>query len=170
LKEIKDKFKYDDDYLSTLYRAEFKNFLSSKSFESGNVATEIVKLNNIKLNIIKQALEKNKESVQKPNWVTRNVIYPACNISPDISKNGKMGNLMKGVIDELMAIPDLVVQILKNPMEFAKGLGELCKNPMQLLKALKEAFTDAFTQGLATPEAQYKTGRSATLIVLSLFP
>ena len=46
----------------------------------------------------------------------------------------------------------------------------MAKNPGQIRKALKEAFTDAFTQGLGTPEAQYRTGRSATLIVLSLFP
>jgi hypothetical protein len=80
-----------------------------------------------------------------------------------------MGNLMKGVIDELMAIPDLVIQIVNHPIDFAKGLREMCKNPGQLWEALKEAFTDAFTQGLESPEAQYRTGRSATLIVLSLF-
>ena len=117
LKEIKDKFQYDDEYLSTLYKAEFKHFLTSKNFETIN-ANEIVQLNNIKLNIIKKALEKNKEQAQNPNRVTRKIIYPACNIDQDIAKNGKVANLIKGVIDELMAIPDLVVMIIKNPIEF----------------------------------------------------
>lgn len=170
LKEIKDKLKYDNDYLSTLYKAEFKNFLKRKSFESKNIGPDIIKLNNIKLGIIKRGLEKNKENLQKPNWVTRKIIYPACNISPDISKNSQMGNIMKGVIDELMAIPDVLLMIVKDPLAFGKGLWEMIKKPGEIRKTLKEAFTDAFTQGIATPEAQYRTGRSATLIILSLFP
>lgn len=170
LKEIKNKLKLDDEYITTLYKAEFKTYLKSKSFENWNLAPEIIKINNIKLEIIKKWLEKNKEQLSDPNRVTRRILYPIWNISTDISNNGPTKNIIKGIIDELMAIPDMAIMILKNPKEFGMGLWEMIKNPGTMLKALKEAFTDAFTQGMATPEAQYRTGRSSTLIVLSLFP
>lgn len=34
LKEIKNKLKLDDEYITTLYKAEFKTYLKSKSFEN----------------------------------------------------------------------------------------------------------------------------------------
>lgn len=86
LKEIKNKLKLDDEYITTLYKAEFKTYLKSKSFENWNLAPEIIKINNIKLEIIKKWLEKNKEQLSDPNRVTRRILYPIWNISADISK------------------------------------------------------------------------------------
>lgn len=171
LSDLKNKFKYQESYLSTLYDTGFQAYLKDRTFNSPEkLAKEITAINNIKLKLINQWLEAKKSAEHSPNFVTRNVIYPICWISQELSKNTKIGNVVKWVIDELMAIPDMVLQILKNPAEFAKSLWQLIKNPKDLWNWLKQAYWDAFTQWLATPDAQYRTWRSVTLIALTFLP
>ena len=49
LSEIKNKFKYTESYLSTLYDSGFKTYLRSKTFERPEkLPKEIIAINNIK--------------------------------------------------------------------------------------------------------------------------
>ena len=172
LKEIKEQVIWlEDEDVRVLYRDEFKAFLKGRKFNRYEKNDDNrKKLKNIKNGIIERELEKRKDEVLKPNRVTRNVIYPVCWISMNINKNWKIKNLVKWVIDELMALPDMILEIKKHPVDFAKGMARIISNPKQMIKSILESFTDAFTQWLWTPEAQYRTWRSATLIVLSFFP
>lgn len=170
LSEIKNKFKYTESYLSTLYDSGFKAFLKSKTFDRPeNLPKEIIAINNIKQRIIRQWLEAKKEKVESPNLVTK-AIYWICWISVDLNNNGKMKNIVKWIIDECMAIPDMLIQIMQHPIDFAKWLWTLITHPWQLWNALVQAYWDAFTQWLSTPSAQYRTWRSATLIALTFIP
>ena len=55
LSEIKNKFKYAESYLSTLYDSGFKAYLKSKVFNNiENLPKEILAINNIKQRLIKQ--------------------------------------------------------------------------------------------------------------------
>ena len=172
LSDFKNKFKYQESYLSTLYDTGFQAYLKDRTFDSPEkLPKEITAINNIKLKLIKQWLEAKKSTEHSPNFVTRNVIYPICWISQDLSKNNKIRNIMKWVIDELMAIPDMVIQIFKNPAEFARSLWKLIMNPKDLWNWLKQAYGDVFTQiNMGTPDAQYRRWRSTTLIVLTFLP
>lgn len=167
LQEIKDQVMLEDEYVHDLYRKEFKAKLKEK--EHTWIWDTFTKLNNIKLWIIERELNKRKWEILEPNWVTKNVIYPVCGISMDINKNWKVLNVVKGVIDELMALPDMVAEIAKHPIDFAKGMARIIQNPGQMIKSIVESYTD-IAWWFATPEAQYKTWRSATLIVLTFFP
>ena len=167
LQEIKDQVMLEDEYVHDLYRKEFKAKLKEK--EHTWIWDTFKKLNNIKLWIIERELNKRKGEILEPNRVTKNVIYPVCGISMDINKNWKVLNVMKGVIDELMALPDMVAEIAKHPIDFAKGMARIIQNPGQMIKSIVASYTDiAWWWG--TPESQYKTWRSATLIVLTFFP
>ena len=170
LSEIKNKFKYTESYISTLYDSSFKSYLKLKTFNSPDkLPKEITILNNMKLQLIKQWLEAKKAAEQSPNLVTK-WIYWICWISKDISKNNTTENFIKWVIDELMAIPDMLVQIVKDPIWFGKALYKLITNPKDLRNGLKQAYWDAFTQSLSTPEGAYRKWRSAMLIALSFLP
>lgn len=170
LSEIKNKFKYTESYISTLYDSGFKAYLKSKTFNSPeNLGKEIIAINNIKQRLIKQWLEAKKDKENSPNLVTK-WIYWTLWISRDIHQNGKIKNLLKWVIDECMAIPDLAFYIIQHPIDFAKWLGNLVLHPWQLWTALKQAYWDAFTQSISTPEGAYRKWRSATLIALTFIP
>ncbi len=170
LAELKNQFKYTDSYLSTLYDGNFKNYLKSKTFNSSeNLNYEIAAINNIKYKLIKKWIDAKSWAEESPNEFTK-AIYWICWISQKINKNDEVRNLIKWVIDEIMAYPDMVIQILKDITGFAKSLWHIIKKPVDLLEQLAQAYWDAFTQWLATPEAQYRTWRSATLLVLTLIP
>ena len=170
LSEIKNKFKYTESYLSTLYDSGFKTYLRSKTFERPEkLPKEIIAINNIKQRIIKQWLEAKKEKINSPN-LAKQSIYRTLWISRDINNNGKAKNIIKWVIDECMAIPDMLIHIVQHPIDFAKWIWTLITHPWQLWNALKQAYWDAFTQWLSTPSAQYRTWRSATLIALTFIP
>jgi hypothetical protein len=49
---------------------------------------------------------------------------------------------VKGVIDELMALPDMVAEIAKHPIDFAKGMARIIQNPGQMIKSIVESYTD----------------------------
>ncbi len=172
LTELKNQFKYTDSYLSTLYDKNFSKYLKSKTFNSPKKLNyEIVVINNIKQNLIKQwIVAKGLDVTEKSLDEIKKAIYWVCWISQKLSNNNEVGNLIKWVIDEIMAYPDMCIQILKDIFAFAKSLWQMIKSPDDLLKQIGQAYWDVFTQWLNSPEAQYRTWRSAALLVLTFIP
>jgi len=169
LENLQKKWSLSQEELTDLYEANFKNMVSW-SIDDGSVLVEKVKnLTSVENKLLATYMAQAKEKNDEPHAVKR-ALYWTCSIDTDIQKNNTAQNIIKGVIDEILSIPEMLWEILKNPRQFGKWLYEaLVKNFSQTMKAIKESYTDILG-GADTPESAYKTGRSGVLIILTFFP
>lgn len=74
------------------------------------------------------------------------------------------------MIDELASVPEMIREMVKHPKDTTEAIyNAFVKNFDATIAEIGKQYMNIFS-GLRTPEDQYNTGRSATLIVLTLFP
>jgi len=175
LARLKQKAAISDEELKSIYETNFNKLVSGNS-DSKNLLEIWINLKSVENKLMVTYLSRAKENSEKPPSAVRKIIYSCCGIKNDLNQNSKSKNIAKWVIDELMAIPELLSQIInpswwfKNAREFATWLyNALIRNFSQTIREIAKSFTDVF-KWTDTPEKQYRTWRSAMLIVLSLIP
>ena len=169
LNKLKKEGKMSQEEITKLYNTNFKKFLQVDVKTDDILVQKILQIDNVTKKLLALQLSKPKES----EWLTskaKDLIYRTANIDKDIYKNSSWANIAKGVIDEILSIPEMLEQAIKHPIDFAKWLkSALIDNFSQTMKAMKEQFTD-IASWLWNAESQYKTWRSAVLIIMTFFP
>lgn len=172
IQKLQEKWKLSDEELQTLYTTNYKKLLSGKIYNSDIFTQKIKDLDAITNKLLATYMAKQREAQknnENPSWGRRS-IYRALDIDKDISKNSAKMNVLKWVIDELASIPEMIREMIKHPIDTTKGIyNALVKNFSATMAEIGKQYMNIFS-GFWTPEDQYNTGRSATLIILTLFP
>ncbi len=167
LERLKKEWKFSDEELKQLYTKDLKQYLWNVDTDNA-MLYKVQALNAATGKLLKTRLEQGKES-HNGSWL-KDIIYWCVWVNKKIELNTTGKNIAKWVIDELSSIPEMMCEMVKHPIDFWKGLYiALIQNFAQTMGMIKNSYTDAF-QGSETPEKAYKTGRSATNIVLTLIP
>lgn len=172
IKKLQEKWKLSNEEVQTIYTTNYKKLLSGK-LDNVSILTQKVKdLDTITNKLLATYMAKQREAQknnENPSWGRRS-IYRALDIDKDISKNSAKMNVLKWVIDELASIPEMIREMIKHPIDTTKAIyNALVKNFSATMAEIGKQYMNIFS-GLWTPEDQYNTGRSATLIILTLFP
>jgi hypothetical protein len=64
-----------------------------------------------------------KEKNEEPGHI-KSLLYWTCGIDTDITKNSSAKNITKGIIDEIMSIPEMLIEIVKSPIAFGESMYE----------------------------------------------
>jgi outer membrane protein OmpA-like peptidoglycan-associated protein len=170
INRLKKEGKMSDDEVKNLYETNFKKILQSDINKSEVLVNKSLQIQSITNKLLAVHLSKqNQWTVEAPSMVKR-AIYWTSGIDQDIQKNWTSKNLAKWVIDEVLSIPEMLIEAVKHPIDFATWLKTaLVDNFSQTMHAIKEQFTD-IAWWIQTPETAYKTGKSSVLILLTFFP
>ena len=174
IKKLQEKGKLSNEELKTIYTTNYKKLFSGEIKNVDILMKKTAELDQLTNKLITTYLKKNHEKTKEWDSLTgkiaRKTAYTVFNIDQDLTKNSKIGNIGKGIIDELLSIPEMFEQLIKHPIDTFKGLYDaLVKNFSQTMKEIANQYTNIFS-GLGTPQDQYKTGRSAALIILTFLP
>lgn len=174
IKKLQEKGKLSNEELKTVYTTNYKKLFSGEIKNVDILMKKTSELDQLTNKLIATYLKKNHEKTKEwDSWtgkIARKTAYTIFNIDQDLTKNSKIGNIGKGIIDELLSIPEMFEQLVKHPIDTFKGLYDaLVKNFSQTMKEIANQYTNIFS-GLGTPQDQYKTGRSAALIILTFLP
>lgn len=169
IKKLKEKGKLSDQELKTVYTTNYKKLFSGEIKTLEVLTKKISDLDQLTNKLIAKYLnEKINKKEENPRY--KKCVYLGLGIDSDISKNGKIKNVMKGVIDELFSIPEMFVELVKHPLDSVKAIYDAISNNFSAtVQKIMEQYADV-VRGLWTPEDQYKTWRSAALIILTLLP
>lgn len=172
IKKLQEKWKLSNEEVQTIYTTNYKKLLSGKVDNISILTQKIKDLDAVTNKLLATYMAKQREAQknnENPSWGRRS-IYRALDIDKDISKNSAKMNVLKWVIDELASIPEMIREMIKHPIDTTKAIyNALVKNFSATMAEIGKQYMNIFS-GLWTPEDQYNTGRSATLIVLTLFP
>lgn len=174
IKKLQEKGKLSNEELKTVYTTNYKKLFSGEIKNVDILMKKTSELDQLTNKLIAKYLKINHEkSKEWDSWagkIARKTAYTIFNIDQDLTKNSKIGNIGKGIIDELLSIPEMFEQLVKHPIDTFKGLyAALVQNFSQTMKDIAKQYTNIFS-GLGTPQDQYKTGRSAALIILTFLP
>ena len=174
IKKLQEKGKLSNEELKTVYTTNYKKLFSGEIKNVDILMKKTSELDQLTNKLIAKYLKINHEkSKEWDSWtgkIARKTAYTIFNIDQDLTKNSKIGNIGKGIIDELLSIPEMFEQLVKHPIDTFKGLyAALVENFSQTMKDIAKQYTNIFS-GLGTPQDQYKTGRSAALIILTFLP
>ncbi len=174
IKKLQEKGKLSNEELKTVYTTNYKKLFSGEIKNVDILMKKTSELDQLTNKLIATYLKKNREKTKEwDSWtgkIARKTAYTIFNIDQDLTKNSKIGNIGKGIIDELLSIPEMFEQLVKHPIDTFKGLyAALVQNFSQTMKDIAKQYTNIFS-GLGTPQDQYKTGRSAALIILTFLP
>lgn len=174
IKKLQEKGKLSNEELKTVYTTNYKKLFSGEIKNVDILMKKTSELDQLTNKLIAKYLKINHEkSKEWDSWtgkIARKTAYTIFNINQDLTKNSKIGNIGKGIIDELLSIPEMFEQLVKHPIDTFKGLyAALVENFSQTMKDIAKQYTNIFS-GLGTPQDQYKTGRSAALIILTFLP
>ena len=172
IQKLQEKWKLSDEELQTLYTTNYKKLLSGKIYNSDIFTQKIKDLDAITNKLLATYMAKQREAQKNnedPSW-GRRIIYWFFWIDKNISKNSVKMNVLKWVIDELASVPEMIREMVKHPKDTTEAIyNALVKNFSATMAEIGKQYMNIFS-GLRTPEDQYNTGRSATLIILTLFP
>lgn len=167
INRLEQQDKVSKDEVTKLYRTDFKKLFSGKIDSTDILVAKVEQVNKLTNKLLAVRLNSNKE---EPPYIIKRAIYGIMSIEADLKQNNVGQNLAKWVIDELLALPEMLLELVKHPIDFAKGLKTaLIDNFAETMKIMMSMYTDAF-QGIETPDKQYKTWRSLTLIIMTLIP
>ena len=174
IKKLQEKGKLSNEELKNVYTTNYKKLFSGEIKNVDILMKKTSELDQLTNKLIATYLKKNHEKTKEwDSWtgkIAKKTAYTIFNIDQDLTKNSKIGNIGKGIIDELLSIPEMFEQLVKHPIDTFKGLYDaLVKNFSQTMKEIANQYTNIFS-GLGTPQDQYKTGRSAALIILTFLP
>ena len=174
IKKLQEKGKLSNEELKTVYTTNYKKLFSGEIKNVDILMKKTSELDQLTNKLIATYLKKNREKTKEwDSWtgkIARKTAYTIFNIDQDLTKNSEIGNIGKGIIDELLSIPEMFEQLVKHPIDTFKGLYvALVENFSQTMKDIAKQYTNIFS-GLGTPQDQYKTGRSAALIILTFLP
>ena len=174
IKKLQEKGKLSNEELKTIYTTNYKKLFSGEIKNVDILMKKTSELDQLTNKLIAKYLKINHEkSKEWDSWtgkIARKTAYTIFNIDQDLTKNSKIGNIGKGIIDELLSIPEMFEQLVKHPIDTFKGLyAALVENFSQTMKDIAKQYMNIFS-GLGTPQDQYKTGRSAALIILTFLP
>lgn len=172
IKKLQEKWKLSNEEVQTIYTTNYKKLLSGK-LDNVSILTQKVKnLDAITNKLLATYMAKQREAQKNnedPSW-GRRIIYWFFWIDKNISKNSVKMNVLKWVIDELASVPEMIREMVKHPKDTTEAIyNAFVKNFDATIAEIGKQYMNIFS-GLRTPEDQYNTGRSATLIVLTLFP
>ena len=174
IKKLQEKGKLSNEELKNIYTTNYKKLFSGEIKNVDILMKKTSELDQLTNKLISTYLKKNHEKTKEwDSWtgkIAKKTAYTIFNIDQDLTKNSKIGNIGKGIIDELLSIPEMFEQLVKHPIDTFKGLYEaLVQNFSQTMKEITKQYMNIFS-GLWTPQDQYKTGRSAALIILTFLP
>ena len=169
LKKLQEKWLLSNDELNAVYETNFKDIVSWSIDDGSELAEKITQLHSIQNKLLATYMANAKEKNEEPGHI-KSLLYWTCGIDTDITKNSSAKNITKGIIDEIMSIPEMLIEIVKSPIAFGESMYEaLIMNFWETMSAIKDSYTDILG-GIDTPESAYKTGRSWVLIILTFFP
>ena len=169
INKLKQKWKLSESELNKIYNTNYKKLLSWNINSVQILTNKISQLDSLTNKLIAKYLSKSLEKTKDP-WYKGWIYFVCWWIDSDIRNNGKIKNIAKWVIDEIISIPEMFAEVAKHPIETWKALyNALIKNFSWTMKEIAKQYGNIFS-GLWTPEAQYKTWRSAALIILTFLP
>lgn len=169
IEKLKQKGKLNEAELKTVYTTNYKKLFSWQINSLPILTKKIWELDSVTNKLIATYLNK-KLNKTNENPKYKKAIYWACGIDTDLTKNSTVKNIAKGVIDEILAIPEMLAELIKHPIDTSKALyNALVKNFSWTMKEIVKQYWNIFS-GLSTPKSQYDTGRSAVLIILTFLP
>lgn len=163
LLDLKKKGKFSDQELHQLYKTNFKQLLKINVNDASVLVKKSSEIDNVTKKLLAINLKNGKESgvVNK----IKGIIYRPLGIDHDLKKNDKKRNIMKGVIDEVMGLPEMLESIIASPMEFLSWLKNIFS-----WETWKQMLADMANIGMSTPEQQYQSGKTAAMVLMMIFP
>lgn len=169
INKLKERGKLSDAELKTVYNTNYKKLFSWQINSLPILTKKIWELNSLTDKLIATYLKKQLDK-KNETPIYKKAIYWACRIDTDLTKNSTVKNIAKGVIDEILAIPEMLAELIKHPIDTWKALyNALVKNFSWTMQEIVKQYWNIFS-GLSTPKSQYDTGRSAALIILTFLP
>lgn len=169
IKKLKEKGKLSDQELTMVYATNYKKLFSGEIKSLDILTKKISDLDQLTNKLIAKYLNEKMNKQEKP-YRLKKCIYLWLGIDSNITKNGQIKNVMKGVIDELLSIPEMLVELARHPVDsFLAIYNAIAKDFTATMGKIIEQYTNLFS-GLWTPEDQYKTWRAAALAILTFFP
>lgn len=175
LSELKNELWFEQQMVDTLYRWEYKNFLKLQYWNTNSNPFD--RLWNIKESIILRGIEWNKSIYSNPDLFSK-MLYKIGSIDLDLTKNSKIQNIIKWIMDELIysfffSTPAMVGNILKNPYGVIKNFANtnvFIKVISNTLSYLSTMGNDIFDANLSSVSWQYMLWKRITEAVLLAYP
>lgn len=166
LNRLQARWKMTDAELKTLYSTNFKKLLQGDVKTIDVLMQKGAKIDQVTNKLFAIQLSKPKE-VEWWFFINRakNRCFEQVGINQDVNKNSTTENIMKGVIDEIVALPEMMEQVISHPIDFITWLSALFKG--ETWKKLRAEISNVW---LATPQQQYQSGRSGMMAVMMIFP
>ena len=128
IKKLQEKGKLSNEELKNVYTTNYKKLFSGEIKNVDILMKKTSELDQLTNKLIATYLKKNHEKTKEwDSWtgkIAKKTAYTIFNIDQDLTKNSKIGNIGKGIIDELLSIPEMFEQLVKHPIDTFKGLYE----------------------------------------------
>ncbi len=128
LSDLKSELWFEQKMVDILYRKEYKDFLKSEQRNWNSLSHQ--QLKSIKESIILRDMTTNKSLYSSPSKLMR-VMYNVTSVDQDLTKNSKMQNIIKWVIDELLSFPEMMISICKDLSGFWHSFVLFFKNNLR---------------------------------------